>query len=112
MDEQRRDHRIALYYRIKVLDPKTNHQIGHLSNLSENGCQIVIDHPIKENHTLQLALEDTLSMEGGKPLAFAACCKWCRFEEPQENATQASYDAGMEFRHLPTRLREFVQNFH
>lgn len=108
MEEQRRYPRKSLFYHLKVLDPKTKHQIGHLSNLSENGCQMVIDHPIKENVNLRLTIENVLSMEGGKTMAFAARCKWCR---PQKESSQSSYDAGVEFRHLPAKVKQFVQDY-
>jgi len=111
MNEQRRDDRISLYYHLKVIDPKTKHQIGHLADVSANGCQIVVDHPLKENRTMQLAIEDTLNIESGKPLAFVANCRWCK-SSSKKTIVQSSYDVGMEFQHLPPKMKKFVESFH
>ncbi|MBV1882356.1 MAG: PilZ domain-containing protein [Pseudomonadales bacterium] len=110
MEDQRRDRRKPLIYQLKVLDPKTKHQIGHLSDLSKNGCHLVIDHPIKRNDNLFIAIENVLDIEGGKTLAFSARCKWSRSDD-QNDPMHTHYDAGLEFQNLPTDVKEIVQSF-
>lgn len=106
MIEQRRFKRAHLFYYIRVYDRDTRQLFGHAVDLSEGGMMIMSDEPIKTNSRLNLALEDTLDMDGDTMIDFHAECRWC-----SNDFTHALYDAGVRFLNPSSKIKELVHAY-
>jgi len=106
MIEQRRSKRAHLFYYIRVYDRNTKRLFGHAVDLSEGGMMIMSDEPIKTNTRLNLALEDTLDIDGDSLIDFDAECRWCN-----NDFTHALYDAGVKFVSPSEKIKELVHAY-
>lgn len=110
MNERRIYPRHQLICYLKLQNRDTGTVIGHVVDISPEGCLVMSDTPIEQTRTLCLRFLPATCATEQQPLEVDAICKWCKKEQ-----FAGFYDAGFEFTNLTaqqaTEVEALVQKY-
>lgn len=104
MNERRIYPRHQMICYLKLQDRDTGTVIGHVVDISPEGCLVMSDTPIEQLRTFNLQFLPTTCAPEQPPLEIAATCKWCKKEQ-----CAGFYDAGFEFTNLTAQQVKEVE---
>jgi hypothetical protein len=105
MDNQRKYERYYLMYYLKIIDRKTNLDIGHCVNISDGGMMLISGGPIKTKTIFQLKMFLPEEIEGSRYVNFIAISKWCRNDENPD-----FYNTGFQWHNITPEVIQVVKH--
>ncbi|PMY41193.1 pilus assembly protein PilZ [Pseudomonas sp. GW456-L14] len=103
MFTDRRIERHQLPCFLKVFNRLTDHPIGYLGNVSEDGFMLISQLPMLIGADFELRLQVPGRDGQLQPIEITASCRWCH-----EDVTPHHYDTGFVLLRSPPEYRELV----